>query len=110
MASKKIGVIGSGPVGQALAKGFSTVGYEVRIGSRSPDKLKSWITETGGQISAGTFDKVAAFGDLIVLATHGEATENVIEQSGLKNFSSKILIDVTNPLDFSKGMPPDILS
>jgi 8-hydroxy-5-deazaflavin:NADPH oxidoreductase len=110
MPSKKIGILGSGQVGQTLAKGFSTVGYGVKIGSRSPEKLKAWIEEAGGKISAGTFEQVASFGDLVVLSTNGEATENAIDLAGLGNFSHKVVIDTTNPLDFSKGMPPDILN
>lgn len=110
MPTEKIGIVGSGEVGQRLAKSFSTVGYEVKIGSRSPHKLKDFTKEAGGRISAGTFDEAASFGDLVVLATNGEATENIIDLAGRENFSGKVVIDVTNPLDFSKGMPPDLLT
>jgi 8-hydroxy-5-deazaflavin:NADPH oxidoreductase len=111
MPSKKIGILGSGPVGQALAKGFATVGYEVKIGSRSPEKLKDWIEKEGnGKISAGTFEEVARFGDVDVLATHGEATESAIDLAVPRNFAHKLVIDAANPLDFSKGMPPGALA
>jgi 8-hydroxy-5-deazaflavin:NADPH oxidoreductase len=110
MPTKKIGIIGSGQVGQALAKGFSTVGYQVKIGSRSPEKLRDWTKVAGEQVSVGTFDAVAAFGDIVVLATNGDATESAIELASKENFSNKLVIDVTNPLDFSKGMPPGLLA
>jgi predicted dinucleotide-binding enzyme len=79
MPSKKVGIIGSGPVGQKLAGAFSTLGYETKIGSRNPEKLKDYVAQSGGKISSGTFEQAAAFGDIVVLATHGEATENAIE-------------------------------
>lgn len=96
---------------KALAKFFSTVGYEVKIGSRSPEKLKDWIEQEGnGEISTGAFEQVASFSDIVVLATKGEALESAIDLAGLRNFSHNVVIDAANPLDFSKGMPPDILS
>lgn len=100
--------MGSGPVGQKLASAFSSLGYETKIGSRSPEKLKDYVAQSGGKITAGTFDQAAAFGDIIVLATHGEATESAIELANSKNFAHKLVIDASNPLDFSKGMPPGI--
>ena len=106
---KRVGVIGSGPVGQKLASAFSSTGYETRISSRTPDKLREFIAQNKGKISSGTFDQVSVFGEILVLATHGEATENACDIAGAKNFSRKIVIDASNPLDFSKGMPPGIV-
>ncbi len=108
MPQKRVGVIGSGPVGQKLASAFSSLGYETEIGSRNPEKLKDFIAQSGGRITAGTFDQTAAFGDILVLATHGEATESAIDLANPKNFAQKVVIDASNPLDFSKGMPPGI--
>jgi predicted dinucleotide-binding enzyme len=70
----KIGILGSGNVGQALGKGFADKGYEVKIGSRTPnsDKLKSWVEKTGKKASTGSLAQAAAFGNIIVLATPGE--------------------------------------
>jgi predicted dinucleotide-binding enzyme len=106
----KVGILGSGDVGQALGKGFADKGYEVKIGSRTPDsdKMKAWMENTGAMASTGSFAQAAAFGDIIVLATLGSATEEAIDLAVPSNFSGKLLIDVTNPLDFSKGMPPGL--
>ena len=103
----KVGIIGSGNVGQALGKGFVKLKYEVKIGSRNPnqDKIKEFIKNTGKLASAGTFDQAASFGEIIVLATSWSGTENAIKLSNPKNLENKIVIDVTNPLDFSQGKP-----
>src|SRR5437763_11190676 len=72
MEKVKVGVLGSGDVGKVLAGGFLKVGHEVRIGSRSPEKLKEWAAGAGDGASTGTFAEAAEFGDMIVLATLGE--------------------------------------
>ena len=81
------------------------------IGSRDPgsDKLKAWVTKAGKKASTGTFAQAAAYGTALVLATLGGAAEEAIDLAGPPNFQRKLLIDVTNPLDFSKGMPPGLL-
>jgi predicted dinucleotide-binding enzyme len=106
----KIGIIGSGEVGQALGKGFADLGHEVKIGSREPGsgKLQAWIKKTGGKTSAGTFEETARFGEVIVVATHGMSSEEALKSAGESNFSGKVVIDVTNPLDLSGGMPPKL--
>jgi predicted dinucleotide-binding enzyme len=107
MADINVGILGSGDVGKSLARGFAGVGHEVKIGSRSPEKLRDFASETKG-VSAGTFEETAAFGDLLALATLGTAAEEAIQLAGAKNFDGKVLIDATNPLDFSGGMPPKL--
>jgi hypothetical protein len=106
----RIGIIGSGDVARALGRGFVSRGHDVKIGSRTPnsEKLKNWVKETGGKASTGTFAETAAHGDLIVLATLGQATMEAIDQSGPRNLEGKTVIDVTNPLDFSKGPAPGL--
>jgi predicted dinucleotide-binding enzyme len=106
----KIGIIGSGEVGQALGKGFADLGHEVKIGSREPGsgKLQAWMKKTGGETSTGTFKDAAEFGELIVVATHGMSAEKAVESAGTGNFADKVVIDVTNPLDLSGGMPPKL--
>jgi predicted dinucleotide-binding enzyme len=106
----KIGVLGSGAVGQALGKGFADIGHDVKIGSRDPgqEKFKTWITKTGPRASAGSYAEAAAFGELLVLATPWTGTENAIDLSEKRNFAGKVVIDVTNPLDFSAGPPPKL--
>jgi predicted dinucleotide-binding enzyme len=100
---KKVGILGSAVVGQTLAQGFQQHGYEVRIGSRSPAKLAAF-TESSG-IPAGTFDAVAGWGELLVLAVHGTAAEEAMALAGVDNHRGKIVIDTTNPL--SKEPPVD---
>jgi predicted dinucleotide-binding enzyme len=101
----RVGILGSGDVGKALARGFLLLGHEVRIGSRDPEKLREWATSAGERASSGTFEEAAKFGDLLVLATLGTATENAIDLAGKSNFDDKVVIDTTNPLDFSSGGP-----
>jgi predicted dinucleotide-binding enzyme len=106
----KIGIIGSGDVGQRLADGFIELGHTVKIGSRDPNqkKVAEWIDkhDKQGRASSGTFAETASFGELNVLATSWAGTADAIKMADPKNFAGKVVIDVTNPLDFSKGMPP----
>lgn len=91
-----IGIIGSAIVGQTLAKGFQKHGYDVHIGSRTPDKLKDFSTASG--IQAGTSADVAAWAELIVLAVKGTQAASALEQAGRDNLRGKIIIDTTNPI------------
>jgi 8-hydroxy-5-deazaflavin:NADPH oxidoreductase len=107
MTNMKVGILGSGDVGKSFARGFAGLGHEVMIGSRSPEKLADFASETKG-VTSGTFEETAAFGDLLALATLGVATEEAIKLAGPSNFDGKVVIDATNPLDFSAGMPPKL--
>lgn len=102
----KIGIIGTGTVGQTLGTGLKKLNHDVMIGSRNPQKeeLQKWVMASGGK--GGTFAEAAAFGEMIFICTSWEGTENAIKLAESKNFKNKIVIDVTNPLDFSQGMPP----
>src|ERR671926_257402 len=106
----KIGIIGSGDVGQRLADGFIELGHTVKIGSRDPNqkKVTEWIDkhDKEGRASSGTFAETASFGELNVLATSWAGTADAIRMVDPQNFAGKVLIDVTNPLEFSEGMPP----
>ena len=106
----KVGILGSGDVGQALGRGLASRGYGVKIGSRTPnsDKLRDWVKKAGRTASVGSFADAAAYGDFVVLATLGTAVEEVINLAGASALEGKLLIDVTIPLDFSKGMPPGL--
>jgi hypothetical protein len=106
----KVGILGSGVVGQALGRGFAGRGHDVKIGSRTPDsdKLKEWSKNAGPKASTGTLAEAAAFGEILVIATMGTATEHVIDLASPRNFSGKLVVDATNPLDFSQGMPPGL--
>jgi predicted dinucleotide-binding enzyme len=99
MDKKRIGILGSGNVGKSLAVGFLGLGCEVRIGSREPEKLAGWVEEQGDRASAGTFAQVAAFGEILVVATLWGGTEHALRLAGPPNFAGKVVIDVTNPLD-----------
>jgi hypothetical protein len=105
----KIGIMGSGDVGQKLADGFIELGHTVKIGSRDPNqrKITEWLDKHDkGTASSGTFAATASFGEVVVIATLWAGTADAIRMADPKNFAGKIVIDVTNPLDFSKGMPP----
>lgn len=100
---KRFGVLGSGEVGQALAKGIAADGHEVRIGSRTPGKLAKFSKRTG--IAAGSFAEVAAWGQALVLAVAGTAAVDAIELAGAGNLAGKLVIDTTNPI--SREPPED---
>lgn len=111
--SMNIGIIGSGDVGRRLGDGFIEIGHQVTIGSRDPHKKEvvEWIDKHASkkeqeQASSGTFAEAASFGEMIVLAILWAGTQNAIKMADQKNFSGKVIIDTTNPLDFSKGIPP----
>jgi predicted dinucleotide-binding enzyme len=108
----KIGIIGSGIVGQTLGTGLVGLGHQVKIGSREPnsEKLQEWVSQTGAQASTGTFAETAAFGDLIIISTFGEATENAVQLADPKNFSGKVVIDTTNPLVHGPTGPKVVVS
>ncbi len=104
----KIGVLGRGNVGRTLASGFQGRGHEVMLGSRDPQQseLQEWLSSQGSGIHGGTMAETAAFGEIVVLALLGVAAEEAIATAGPENFSGKVVIDATNPLDFSDGPPP----
>ncbi len=106
----KIGIIGSGAVGQALGTGFAELGHEVKLGTRdiNQEKVKTWLGKTGPRVSAGSFAEAAAFGELLVLATSWSGTENAITLAGKKNTAGKVVIDATNPLRVAAGGPPTL--
>jgi predicted dinucleotide-binding enzyme len=92
----RIGVIGSGQVGQTLAEGLKKHGYETRIASRTPAKLADFAARSG--IQAGTFAEVAAWAESVVLTVKGEAAEAAVREAGAENLSGKPVIDTTNPI------------
>jgi predicted dinucleotide-binding enzyme len=106
----KIGILGTGDVGKALGKAFLALGHEVKLGGRDAknEKAAAWVKESGPKASSGTFTDAASFGELIVLATLGAANKAALEQAGPRNLEGKVLIDATNPLDFSRGFPPSL--
>lgn len=95
---KKVGVLGSGIVGQTLGSGFIKHGYEVMIGTRDIGKLIEWATAEGEKAHTGSFEETAAFADIIVLASKGTAAVAVLELAGARNLAGKTIIDATNPI------------
>ncbi|HLQ34297.1 MAG TPA: NAD(P)-binding domain-containing protein [Chloroflexota bacterium] len=101
----RVGILGSGAVGQALGTGLTTLSHDVKIGSREPSKLDEWVAQGGQHASAGTFEQAAAFGEIVALATLWAGTQQALELAGKRNLAGKVVIDVTNPPDFSQGRP-----
>jgi len=106
----QVGILGTGDVGKALGKGFVTLGHDVKMGSREAknEKALAWAKEMGAKASAGTFADAASFGEIVVLATLGMANESALKMAGPEKLRGKVVIDATNPLDFSAGMPPNL--
>jgi len=117
----KIAVLGTGMVGQTLAEKLAALGHDVIIGTR--DVKKALATKEAGRydrpafgewhkshtnIKVATYADAAAFGEFIINATNGMGSLNALEHAGHDNMKDKILLDVSNPLDFSHGMPPSL--
>ncbi|HMW97035.1 MAG TPA: NAD(P)-binding domain-containing protein, partial [Flavobacteriales bacterium] len=94
---QKIGVLGTGMVGQVLATGFLDHGHDVMIGTRTPQKLEEWLDKNPtGRV--GGHRETGAWADLLVLAAKGSAAETVVRLLDSKDVQGKIIIDATNPL------------
>jgi len=113
-----IGILGSGVVGQTLGAKLVERNEDVMLGTRSPDKLEDkrgmgasleeWLRTTNGKARVASFADAASHGDVVINATHGGGSLDALALAGAENFDGKILIDVANPLDFSRGMPPSL--
>jgi 8-hydroxy-5-deazaflavin:NADPH oxidoreductase len=107
MQPTRVGVIGSGQVGRVLTAGFAARGHEVTIGTRAPeenDELQAWSAQHDN-VAVGTFAAAAEGGEIVVLATRGAVVDQAIATAGAQHFAGKVVIDATNPLDFSGGGP-----
>jgi 8-hydroxy-5-deazaflavin:NADPH oxidoreductase len=106
----RIGVLGTGMVGNALATKLVELGHEVKMGSRQAgnDKAVAWAQQAGERASEGSFADAAAFAELVVHCTAGVHSLAALGEAGVANLAGKVLIDVANPLDFSGGMPPTL--
>ena len=104
----RVGVLGTGQVGKALARGFASRGHEVKIGSRDADKAQAAAEEVGGGVTGGSFADAAASCELAVLATLWSGTQSALEMAGPGNLAGKIVIDATNPLVFREDGPPEL--
>jgi len=107
----KIAVLGTGIVGDAIGTKLIQCGHEVKMGSRTATNAKAvaWVTKNGIRASQGTFADAASFGEIVFNCTHGRASLEALNLAGINNLKNKILIDIANALDFSKGMPPSLV-
>lgn len=104
MKTNKIGILGSGVVGQSLGSGFIKHGYRVMVGTRNAAKLSEWNETASENGTVGSFAETAAFGDIIVLAVKGSAAKEVLELAGTENLNGKTIIDASNPIE---DTPPE---
>jgi predicted dinucleotide-binding enzyme len=106
----KIGILGTGMVGNTLGSKLVQSGHEVKMGSRSANNEKAveWVKATGTNASQGTFADAARFGELVFNCTGGTVSMEALKQAGAENLKDKILIDCANPLVFSKDAPPSL--
>ncbi|HEU4384532.1 MAG TPA: NAD(P)-binding domain-containing protein [Anaeromyxobacteraceae bacterium] len=107
----RFGILGTGDVGQTIGGKLVELGHEVRLGSRSAGnpKARAWAQKAGARASEATFADAAAFGEVLFNCTKGDGSVEALRAAGEANLSGKVLVDVANPLDFSKGMPPTLL-
>jgi len=114
----RIGIIGSGVVGQTIGAKLVERGEDVVLGTRSPGSLNDkrgfgqslddWLKATGSRARLGTFADAATHGEIVINATSGTVSLEALRLAGEQNLRGKILIDISNPLDFSKGTPPTL--
>jgi 8-hydroxy-5-deazaflavin:NADPH oxidoreductase len=104
----RIGVLGTGVVGRTLGGKLVELGHEVRMGSRQAgnENAVEWAQGAGEGASEGTFADAAEFGELLVNATGGSVSVDALELAGGENLAGKVLVDVSNALDFGGGGPP----
>jgi len=106
----KIAVFGTGQVGDAIGSKLVTLGHHVMMGSRTAtnEKAAAFVAKHNGLAVAGTFAQAAAFGEIIFNCTSGGGSVEALTMAGKENVHGKIIVDIANPLDFSKGMPPTL--
>ena len=106
----KIAVFGTGNVGDTIGSKLVELGHPVMMGSRTNDneKAKAFVAKHNGKASAGTFADAAAFGEIVFNCTAGMGSIEALKLAGEKNLDGKVIVDLANSLDFSKGMPPSL--
>ena len=106
----QIAVLGTGMVGNAIGTKLIQLGHEVKMGARAAnnEKAAAWVRASGAGAAQGTFAEAAAFGEIVFNCTSGSGSLAALEQAGADNLKGKVLIDIANPLDFSRGMPPSL--
>ena len=103
----RAGVLGTGIVGHTIASRLVQLGHEVRMGARSAtnEKAVKWVRQNGPRASNGTFAEAAGFGEMVFNCTSGTSSLEALREAGAEQLDGKVLVDVANPLDFSKGTP-----
>ena len=115
----RFGILGTGVVGKTIAARLDGMGHEVMVGTRNPEETTSraesdaygnppfnaW-QEEHPEVKLATFSEAAAHGEMVVNATSGVVSLEALELAGEDNLNGKVLVDISNPLDFSQGMPP----
>lgn len=106
-----IGVLGTGMVGETIGSALIAKGHSVKMGSRvaNNDKALVWSKKEGKHASNGLFSDAANFGEVIFVCLNGEFALDVIKSIPPEYINGKIVVDITNPLDFTQGMPPKLL-
>jgi predicted dinucleotide-binding enzyme len=118
----RIGILGTGMVGQALAAKLAELGHEVVVGTRDPaatlardepdgygnPPFRVWHQQHP-DVKLGSFADAAGHGELVVNATAGATSLDALRLAGEANLNGKVLVDIANALDFSRGMPPSLL-
>jgi predicted dinucleotide-binding enzyme len=107
----KFGVFGTGTVGVTIATKLHALGHEVMLGGRTAgkDSQLTFVKAHGARARSGTYADTAAFGEIVFNCTSGEGSLAALAAAGDVRLGDKILVDVSNPLDFSKGFPPSLL-
>jgi 8-hydroxy-5-deazaflavin:NADPH oxidoreductase len=103
----KIGILGTGVVARTIGGKLLALGHEVKLGSRNAEhpQAREWAATLGERASVGTFADAAGFGELVFNCTNGSGSVPAL-RAARSQLEGKLLLDVTNPLDFSQGMPP----
>jgi len=106
----KIAVLGTGMVGDAIGSKLVELGHDVMMGSRTEtnEKAVQWAKKHGSKAKHGTFAQASSFAELVFNCTEGVHSLDALKLAGENNLAEKVLIDLANPLDFSKGMPPTL--
>lgn len=106
----KIAVFGTGMVGDTIGSKLIQLGHQVMMGSRTKDneKAMAFVEKNNQNAMSGTYADAASFGEIIFNCTAGAGSLEALTQAGEKNLNGKIIVDISNPLDFSKGMPPSL--
>src|SRR6266571_5742064 len=117
----RIGVLGTGVVGQTISEKLASLDHDVMIGTRDPGAAlarntseRAWVPSfgewhrTNEDVTVGTFADAAAHAELVINATNGQGSLEALEAAGDDNLDGKVLIDISNALDFSQGMPPTL--